>query len=54
MKYTDLSLNERIALKGFISRDPDLAPYKLIWILWDFKTAVEYFLNEDLNALRIK
>lgn len=51
MKYEDLTLNQRIALKGFIETKPELQSYKLVWILWNFKMAVEYFLNDDINAL---
>lgn len=51
MKYQDLTLIQRIGLKGFIETDPALASIKAIWVLWGFKKAVEYFLNEDIGAL---
>jgi hypothetical protein len=52
MKYEDLTIEQRIALKGHIWNDPELKQIKLVWLLWNFKKAVEYFLNEDLNALQ--
>ena len=51
MKYEDLTIHQRIGLKGFIESDPNLVIYKAIWLLWNFKIAVEYFLNEDLNEI---
>lgn len=54
MRYEDLTLLQRIGLKGFIENEKELAPLKAIWILWGFKKAVEYFLNEDISALTIQ
>lgn len=53
MKYTDLTLMQRIHLKGFIQNDPQLAAYKSIWLLWGYVKAIEYFLNDDINQLTV-
>lgn len=51
MKYTDLTLDQRISLKGLFFTDKDLVNYKAIFLLWNFILAVEYFLNDDINVL---
>lgn len=51
MKYTDLTLHQRISLKGEFEINPDLVIYKTIMILWDFVKAVEFFLNDDISVL---
>jgi hypothetical protein len=53
MKYTDLTIDQRIGLKGEFITNPHCKNYRLVWIMWDFVTAVEFFLNDDINALRI-
>lgn len=53
MKYEDLTLNQRIGLKGEFMANPDCQNYRLIWIFWDFKKAVEFFLNDDFSQLTI-
>jgi len=54
MKYTDLTLHQRISLKGLFETDEKLVCYRAIVILWDFVKAVEYFLNDDISILRIQ
>jgi hypothetical protein len=51
MKYTDLTLHQRISLKGYIETNPELRSYALVMVLWGFVKAIEYFLNDDLNSL---
>ncbi len=51
MKYEQLTLMQRIGLKGEIKTNSALQSIKLIWIFWNFKKAVEFFLNEDINEL---
>lgn len=51
MKYTDLTIHQRISLKGFFQTDKNLVNYRAVMLLWNFKTAVEYFLNDELNPL---
>jgi hypothetical protein len=51
MKYEQLTIMQKIGLKGAIQTWPSLAHIKLIWVFWNFKIAVEYLLNEDINAL---
>jgi hypothetical protein len=50
MKYTDLTLNQRISLKGYFQTEEGLERYNAIMVLWGFVKAVEYFLNDDLSA----
>ncbi len=52
MKYSDLTLNQRISLKGEFHTNPDCINYKAVMILWDFVKAVEYFLNDDVSILK--
>ena len=54
MKYEDLTLNQRIGLKNEFINNPVCQNYRLVWIMWNFKVAVEYFLNDDISALEIK
>lgn len=46
MKYEDLNINQRIAAKGLIQTDPELAIFKAVWLLWDFREAVNQLLNK--------
>jgi hypothetical protein len=52
MTYEQLTIHQRIGLKGFIQTEESLSSLRLVWMLWGFKKAVEYFLNEDLNELQ--
>ena len=54
MKYTDLTLDQRITLKGLFETDPDCVNYKAVMAFWGFIEAVEFFLNNDLSRLRKK
>lgn len=51
MKYTDLTLNQRISLKGEFQTNPECVQYKAIMLLWNFVIAIEFFLNDDINIL---
>ena len=52
-KYFDLTLDQRISLKGEFETNPDCIGYKAIMCLWSFIDAIEYFLNDDyLSFLR--
>ena len=51
MKYTDLTIDQRISLKGYFQTDIQCQNYKLVWMFWGFIKAVEYFLNDDINEL---
>lgn len=53
-KYSDLTIHQRISLKGLFKSEPELENYHIIWICWGYTKAVEYFLNDDLNALTNK
>jgi hypothetical protein len=52
MTYEQLTIHQRIGLKGFIQTKERLSALRLVWMLWGFKKTVEYFLNEDLNQLQ--
>jgi len=67
MKYTDLTLHQRISLKGIIAekrertflshkvkaddryqnRDNYFDALKALWLLFNFKFAVEFFFDRD-------
>lgn len=51
MTYNGLTLMQRIGLKGEIQTNPKLAIYKAIWLLWDFRTAVNAFFMEQVQAI---
>jgi len=51
MKYTELTIDQRINLKAEFINNPDCNYYLAIWRLWDFVTAVELFLNDDVSIL---
>ena len=51
MKYTDLTIDQRISLKGIFKTDKEWAAYGAIMLLWNFKIAIEYFLNNDMSIL---
>jgi hypothetical protein len=46
MKYEDLSLNQRILIKGMIEKDSDLQPFKAAWLVYDFRQAVNFLLDK--------
>jgi hypothetical protein len=52
MTYEQLTIHQRIGLKGLIQTEERLSPLRLVWMLWGFKKAVEYFFNEDINELK--
>lgn len=61
MDYNDLTLHQKISLKGIFTskkerRDLGLKDEEVsysylqaIWLLWDFKKAINYFLNGDID-----
>lgn len=51
MNYSDLTIHQKIGLKGFFYNDEKFFQYKLIMITFNFKVAIEYFLNGDINYL---
>lgn len=50
-KYEDLTIHQRISLKGFFETDKTCAPFQAVKILWNFKVAVNFFLTNDINLL---
>ena len=53
-KYTDLTLNQRISLKGEIAINPKLGEYRVISVMWGWIEAIEFFLTDDITILRNK
>lgn len=51
MNYNDLTLDQRISLKGYFETEQSLQNCRAIMLLFDFKTAINYFLSEDVNML---
>lgn len=51
MRYKDLTLHQRISLKGYFRTEKGLEQYNAVMALWGFVKAVEYFCNDDLSAL---
>jgi len=49
--YTELSIHQKISLKGLFKTDPELSQYSAIMLLWNFKTAINFFLKNDINIL---
>jgi hypothetical protein len=54
MKYRDLSLDQKISLKGEFKTNPICVNYNAAMILWGFVKAIEYFLNDDISILEVK
>jgi len=53
MKYSDLTLDQKIGLKDEFQTNPVCTNYRAIMILWNFVIAIEYFLNDDISKLPI-
>lgn len=62
MNYDQLTIHQRISLKGLFASDKERRDIGVknheyfnaicgIMLLWNFKKAVEFYLNEDINAL---
>lgn len=53
-KYSDLSLDQKISLKGEFQTNPALVNYKAVMLLFGFISAVDYFLDDDIDKLKRK
>ena len=51
MKYEDLNIHQKIGLKGFFISDPKMKQYRLIWVVFNFKKAINYFLTGNVEEL---
>jgi len=51
MHYNDLTLDQKISLKGLFQTDNNLHIYRAIVLFWGFVKAVEVFLNDDVSIL---
>jgi hypothetical protein len=47
IQYEDLTIHQRISLKGYFHTNSKLHAFKIVMKLWDFREAVKTFLNED-------
>lgn len=51
MTYKDLTIHQKIGLKGHFMDDPAYVNYKALMLLWNFRVAIEYFLTDDINVI---
>jgi len=51
MKYEELTLDQKISLKGVFMTNPAFAHYKKVMLFWGFVKTIEYFLNDDISFL---
>lgn len=51
MFYQDLTLDQKISLKGFFFTDKEMYPYRIAMEFFGFKNAIDYFLTDDINVL---
>lgn len=51
MKYTDITLDQRISLKGVFQTDKRFVNYGMIMLSMGWRTAIEYFFNDDISEL---
>lgn len=51
MDYFDLTLDQRISLKGEFETNVECHCYRAIMVIWNFVKAVNYFLSDDVKPL---
>ena len=51
LKYRDLTLDQKIGLKGEFQTNPECGMYKVVMALWNFVAAIEFFLSDDPSIL---
>lgn len=51
MNYNDLTINQKISLKGEMINNPLLHNYKVAMKFYGFRKAIQYFLDGDINKL---
>jgi hypothetical protein len=51
MTYSELTLHQRITLKGWFKTEPKLHPYNVAIVIFGFRAAIDYFLTDDINVL---
>lgn len=54
MTYKDLTLHQRISLKGLFFTESCLRPFIAVMRLWGFVKAIDYFLTDDITLLNIE
>lgn len=45
MKYEDLTIHQKISLKGYIQTESSLINCRAIMLLWGYVHAINYFLD---------
>lgn len=53
MTYDELSIHQKIGLKGVFMNDQDLEIYRMVMVVWNFKVAIEFFLTGDYSVIPI-
>jgi hypothetical protein len=54
LRWQDLTVHQRITLKGLFVTDEELSIYRAVWILWDYRKAIDLFFNDSrTNELSI-
>jgi hypothetical protein len=53
MTYKDLTLHQKISLKGYFETNPGLANYRAAMFFFGFVQAINFFLSEDINCLKL-
>jgi hypothetical protein len=51
MKYRDLTLDQRISLKGEFQTNSQLAAMRGVMRLWGFVKAVDFFLSDNDTSI---
>lgn len=54
MRYEDLTIDQKIGLKGEFQTNEKCVNYRAVWLLYGFITAINYFLTDDINILHEK
>lgn len=47
MRYENLTINQKISLKGCMDTMPELDNFKAVAVLWGWIDAINLFLDED-------
>jgi hypothetical protein len=50
MTYKDLTIHQKIGLKGEIQNNPSLHQFKIAWLFFGFRKTIDYFLTNDINV----
>ena len=51
MGYYNLTIHQKIGLKHAFRTDEAFKNYLIVWAVWDYKSAIDYFLTGDLSVI---